>query len=266
MFEAKLLNGLKFKKIIDSLRDLVEDANFDCSSSGINVHTMDKLNGALICLTLDNNGFDHYRCDRNISLGINMKYLNSVLKCAHDDDIITMKSADQGDTLNIHIETSSQKKTSDFEIKLKVLEQDYLIVPARTFQTKIELPSTDFQKISKDLSSIGDTIAVHTSKEAVRFSTEGDRGFAGVTLKNSIDGEITEQPQREKVTINASEPVDILIGARYLNLFAKATQLCSYITIYLGNDQPVEFEYMIEGLGKLQLFLAPKLYDPCFHD
>ena len=34
MFEAKLTEGLIFKKIVDSIKDIVTDANIDISPSG----------------------------------------------------------------------------------------------------------------------------------------------------------------------------------------------------------------------------------------
>ena len=35
MFEAKLTQGLTFKKLIESIKDLVSDINLDVSPSGI---------------------------------------------------------------------------------------------------------------------------------------------------------------------------------------------------------------------------------------
>lgn len=37
MFEARLDQGALFKKLIDAIKDLVTDVNFDCTSSGITI-------------------------------------------------------------------------------------------------------------------------------------------------------------------------------------------------------------------------------------
>ena len=50
-----------------------------------------------VALLLRADGFDHYRCDRNISLGINLTSMGKVLKCCNNDDIVTLKSDDQAD-------------------------------------------------------------------------------------------------------------------------------------------------------------------------
>jgi len=41
MFEARLAQASLLKKILESLKDLVTDANFDCSATGIALQAMD---------------------------------------------------------------------------------------------------------------------------------------------------------------------------------------------------------------------------------
>ena len=66
---------------------------------------MDTSHVSLCVLLLRNDGFDHFRCDRNISLGLNMKSVSSILKCASNDDSITLKAEDAGDSLNLMFES-----------------------------------------------------------------------------------------------------------------------------------------------------------------
>lgn len=72
MFEAKLADGSILKKIIESIKDLVTEANFECSSTGISVQAMDISHVSLISLELSSELFFEYRCDRNIVLGVNI--------------------------------------------------------------------------------------------------------------------------------------------------------------------------------------------------
>ena len=64
--------GAIFKKIVDSIKDLVSDTNLECASNGITLQAMDSSHVALVALSLKNEGFEMYRCDRNISLGMNL--------------------------------------------------------------------------------------------------------------------------------------------------------------------------------------------------
>ena len=97
MFEARLLQGNILKKIVEAMKDLVTDATLDCPASGLSLQAMDSSHVSLVALMLRSDGFEHYRCDRNLSLGMNLSALSKMLKCAGNDDIITIKSDDTPD-------------------------------------------------------------------------------------------------------------------------------------------------------------------------
>jgi hypothetical protein len=45
------------------------------------------------------------------------------------------------------------------------------------------LHAADYARIVKDLATIGDTVDISTTKDAVKFSTSGDIGTANVTVR-----------------------------------------------------------------------------------
>ena len=92
--EARIAQGSLLKKLIEAVKDLVTEANFDCSASGIALQAMDSSHVSLVAMQLKAEGFDHYRCDREMSIGMNMASLSKILKCANNDDIITLKAED----------------------------------------------------------------------------------------------------------------------------------------------------------------------------
>jgi proliferating cell nuclear antigen len=51
-----------------------------------------------VSLLLRRDSFEHYRCDRNLTLGINLGSMAKILKCAGNDDVLTLKTEDEGDT------------------------------------------------------------------------------------------------------------------------------------------------------------------------
>jgi proliferating cell nuclear antigen len=64
MFEARLATGSVLKKIIEAIKDLVADVNFDVTADGISLQAMDASHVALVVLNLRASEFDEYRCDR----------------------------------------------------------------------------------------------------------------------------------------------------------------------------------------------------------
>ncbi|KAK2109631.1 hypothetical protein P7K49_009377 [Saguinus oedipus] len=72
MFEARLVQGSILKKVLEALKDLINEACWDISSSGVNLQSMDSSHVSLVQLTLRSEGFDTYRCDRNLAMGVNL--------------------------------------------------------------------------------------------------------------------------------------------------------------------------------------------------
>lgn len=72
MFEARLVQGSLWKKILEATKDLLNEAIYDCTSTGISLQAMDSSHVSLVSLNLRSDGFDTYRCDRNLSMGINL--------------------------------------------------------------------------------------------------------------------------------------------------------------------------------------------------
>lgn len=70
MFEARLLQGQLLKKIIEAIKDLVTDANFDATENDFSLQAMDSSHVSLVALKLEKDGFEHYRCDKPISMGV----------------------------------------------------------------------------------------------------------------------------------------------------------------------------------------------------
>ena len=68
---------------------------------------MDNSHVALVSVKLRADGFKKCRCDRPMPLGVNLNSLTKVLKCAKDDDLVTIKATDDADVLSLTYEARS---------------------------------------------------------------------------------------------------------------------------------------------------------------
>ena len=68
-------------------------------------------------------------------------------RCAANDDIITVKAQDQGDTVTFMFESPNQEKVSDYEMKLMNLDQEHLGIPETDYSAVIKMPSGEFQRV-----------------------------------------------------------------------------------------------------------------------
>lgn len=258
MFEARLMQGGILKKLMESIKDLVTDANFDCSSTGIQLQAMDSSHVSLVALHLRNEGFELYRADRNISLGINLASMAKILKCAGNDDIITIKAGDNDDNVTFMFESPKQTRVSHFALKLMDIDSEHLGIPETDYQCVVQMPAAEFQRICREICIIGDTVKISASKEGVKFQVAGDLGTGNIVCKTnpSVDDE------DDGVSVRCEEEVSLTFALRYLNFFAKATPLSNTVTLRMSPDVPLVTEYQIgeDGeLGHISFYLAPKI-------
>jgi proliferating cell nuclear antigen len=68
MFEARLVQGNLLKKVLESLKDLLNEATWDCADSGIQLQAMDNSHVSLVSVSLRSDGFDKFRCDRQVRI------------------------------------------------------------------------------------------------------------------------------------------------------------------------------------------------------
>lgn len=168
-----------------AIKELVTDANFECAEDGIKLQAMDNSHVALVAVELGANGFKKYRCDRPMPLGVNLNSLSKVLKCAKDDDQVTLKAGDNNDVLNLLYESPTTDRVAEYEMKLMDIDVDALGIPDTDYDASVHMSSAEFARIVRDLSNLGESVKIEVTKEGVRFSSEGDAANGNVLMKHS---------------------------------------------------------------------------------
>jgi len=179
-----------------------------------------------------------------------------VLKCCNNDDIVTLKSDDQADTMTFMFENQGQDRISDFELKLMDIDSEHLGIPDTDYKSTVKMPASEFQRICKDLSILGDTVTIAVGKDGVKFSVTGELGSGNMTIRPNTNVDTKEE---EQVDVQFDEPVALNFALRYLNFFTKATPLSGTVLLSLSKDVPLVVEYRLEDLGHIRYYLAPKI-------
>ena len=134
------------------------------------------------------------------------------------------------------------------------IDNEQLGIPDTPYKCTVQMPSSEFQRIIRDLQVLGDTCTIGVTKEGIRFSVTGDLGTGNVLTRANTTGKDDEQ-----VIIDMEEPVELNFALRYLNFFTKATALSNTVIISMSPDVPVVIEYPIEECGHVKYYLAPKI-------
>jgi proliferating cell nuclear antigen PCNA len=67
------------KKVMDSLKDLIKEAVWDVNGESLSLQSMDSSHVSLVMVTLMSEGFESFRCDKNLALGGKLFFANSSL-------------------------------------------------------------------------------------------------------------------------------------------------------------------------------------------
>jgi proliferating cell nuclear antigen len=81
---------------------------------------------------------------------------------------------------------AGQGRVSEFELKLMDITSENLGIPETEYSATVQMPSAEFQRITKDLTSIGDTVEITVNKEGIRFSASGDIGTANIVCRQNL--------------------------------------------------------------------------------
>jgi len=262
MFECVLQKASMLQNIVDSVKELISEAEFDITKgSGISMQSMDSSHVSLVSLLLRGETcFQSYRCDRSINLGVSMKNLSNVLKCAGKDDALTLRCEDQPDKLHLAFTNEKTDKHTEFDLKLMDIDAEHLGIPESKYMSTVTMSSAEFRKICSDLKNFGETVTISAKKTGVKFSTSGESGSGSIELRQ---GGGADTPSEEKLKVDIVEPVELNFALNFLIHFTKATPLSPTVTLNLSSDSPLSVEYRLGGgdAGYLRYYLAPKIDD-----
>ena len=217
---------------------------------------MDGSHVALVSLNLSMEGFEHYRADTSMVLGINIALLAKVMKLADPEDSITLSAEDSATHLKLVFENPKTERTTEFTMNLIQLDIEHLAIPETEYSSVVSINSGEFTKICKELYSLNETISIATNPEYVQFSVESEAGSGSIKIGANEGGDKGEQ-----TTLEVTDAVNQQFAIRYLNMFNKASPLSTYTRLCLHEEQPLVVEYKIDQLGVLKYYLAPKIND-----
>lgn len=255
LLELKTVQTNAIKVLVEALKEILTDANIEFSDTGVKIVAMDSTRTILVHLKLDKDKFDKYVCTKKSIVGISMLNLFKLIKTITNDDTLSLYLDENNiNVMGIVIENSEKNRKTEYELNLMDLDEEHIEIPPQEFDSIITMPSTDFQKICRDMSNLSDTIEIKSVGSQLMFSCKGDFAKQSTTLGETVDG-----INYIKKNSEASDIIQGYYNLKHLVLFTKCTNLCNSLEIYMKNNFPLVINFAVGNLGKLKLALAPKI-------
>ena len=246
-----------FRTLMTALKDILLETNISFEPDGIRIINMDKSHTILAHLHLAAQNFEFYECKKEkIIIGVNMFHLFKLINSIDNDDTLTIyiENDDYLDGIVSHLalkfENGDIKQCKTQKLRLIEPDSEELEYPNVKFSSIINLPSTDFQKIIRDLSCISDKLEIKSVGNELIFKCSGQFASAEIHRAES-DGSMGFILKQDSSKVIQGE-----FSLKNLGYFIKCTNLCAQIEMYLENDLPLVVKYDVASLGSIRLCLA----------
>jgi proliferating cell nuclear antigen len=257
LFEIKTVQSGAFRTLIEALKEILTEANLEFDPQGLKIMAVDETHTVLVYMRLLSDKFETFYCPAKHVLGVNMIYFFKLIKTMGNNDSLTLYlPASNPNKLGIRMENSEKSTVTNYFLKLFDTDVEDIQIPSLNFTSIIHMPSTDLQKICRDMNALGEKLDVEITSSGVDliFKCIGD--FAEQeTIISENNG--TSNMKVHKSSGSAAEIVQGIFQLKHLVLFTKCTSLCPSIELYLKNDYPLILRYTVANLGEVKLVLAP---------
>ena len=256
IFNIKTVQTSAIRILIESLKEILTDANFIIDDKSVKLVAMDSTHTVLIHMKLHHEKFEYYHCEKKINVGVNMSNFFKLIKTMSNNDTLTLfMEKNNENQLGIKIHNDEKNLQTTYKLNLLDIDEPAIDIPPAEFDTELTFPSNDFQKIIRDMVNIAENIEIKSIGNKLILSCNGDFASQETVLgetNNGIKFASCKEPEY---------PIQGMYSLKYLTLFTKCTNLCNIINIYIKNDYPLIIKYNIASIGDIKLCLAPNTCD-----
>jgi len=251
-FKCKTGEAYHIKILAELLTNNLKTGCFEVREDGINLRMFDHHRKTLVDLSLMAENFSMYKFknDKTFCMGLNLNHFHKMLKSVKKKDSLEL-FIEGNDSNELGIRTIPKENTriTTSGIKIQAIQNLDIDVPVG-YGKPVIVPSVEFQKMCKDLSSIGSTnIKVIARNFQIQFIADAD----GILKRKVVFGEQStpdDSDSEDDIEYNATFATDQL--AR----ITKLAGLSGNMQIFPArSDLPLLFRTSVGSLGKISIYV-----------
>ena len=249
LFRAKCHNAYLFKILSEILQTNLKTSCFQIKKTGIYLRQMDVNRKTLVDVTLNAENFLSYWYPSNHSmfLGLTLNHLHKLLKTVKKKDSVGVDILKSEPTeLAIQVFPKENNRVTTSFLKIQRIQNIVVDLPIG-YQKSVVIPSSEFQKISKDILAIGKSVQISANDDTLEFAVD-----AGGILKRKVEyGNLHTQTKKKIEYVEDFDTEQII-------KIAKICNLSTLIHIYCLTHLPVCISTQIGQLGKISIYIKSK--------
>lgn len=254
-FVLKTVQSAAFKTLIEALKDILTECNFEIDANGIRAIAMDNSHTVLVHLKLEKANFELYECKQKTIIGLNMLNFFKLIRTMTTSDTLTLSLDEANENvLLITVENGEKNTITNYKLNLIDLNEENIKIPPTEFESVITMPSSGFQKLCKDMVNISEKVEIRSVGKQLIFTCKGE--FAE---QETIVGENNGTKFEKNDENDDFHVIQGVFSLKHLVMFTKCTNLSNSIELMLKNDFPIIVRYQVASLGNINLCLAPQV-------
>ena len=257
LFKCKTGEAYYIKVLAELLTNNLKTGCFEVSEKSITLRMFDHHRKTMVDLELlaENFSVYKYKLENNFCLGLNLNHFHKMLKSIKKKDSLQL-FIDSDNTTELGIKTIPKENTriTTSGIKIQTIQNLEIDIPEGYGKPVIVL-SSEFQKMCKDLSSIGSTnITVVAKNFHIEFIADAD----GILKRKVVFGE-NDDSSDEDDNNDSNPEYTATFATDQLSRITKLAGLSGNMQIFpASGNLPLLFRSNIGSLGKIAIFIKSK--------
>lgn len=256
VFKCKTGEAYHIKVLAELLTNNLKTGCFDVNDVGFQLKMFDHHRKTLVDLQLlaENFSFYKFKSADKISMGLNLNHFHKMLKSIKKKDSLQL-FIDYSNLNELSIKTIPKENTriTTSGIKIQTVQNLDIDIP-QGYSKPVIVPSSEFQKMCKDLSSIGSTnITVIAKDFHIEFIADADGILKRKVVFGENDENESDDDEGNMINYQATFATD------QLSRITKLSGLSNTMQIFpASNDLPLLFRSSIGSLGKISIYIKSK--------
>lgn len=246
MFKARTNEGFLFKVMTELLLQNIKTCCWMLSEEGISLRMTDNLQKILLDIKLESKNFQIYKFKftEKKMIGLNLSHLHKMLKSVKKKDTVEIFiNDDNSNNFGIKILPKDNTRITTSYIKIQNI-QNINVQLNQTYSKPIIIISNDFQKMIKDMITIGTHIEITSTEHTINFNCIAD----GVYSREVMFGN-PEEDEDTSITYKDT------FYAEQLHKLIKLSGLGQKLHIYTETNKPLCLHCNIGTIGTIQIFI-----------
>lgn len=241
-------SAILFKRILESISDLVKECEVNATNEGLSIQVMDPLHASISDIFISKKIFNKYRCDRPLTIGIKLKDLLKILKNLRFEKNYTLCLSCNDDAEEMKLEYDVEGYKLEFDLTLYTLNLEKYQFPEQKFDVEVEMNTRNFMLVPKIVGTFDEHVVIEAKDKTLIFRQGGETTKSCLKIKEEND-----------VKMNITSNIKKEIAMKYIQSIAKAVALSADMKICMGELTPVFFEFGLSEGGYIRFFIAPKV-------